>query len=380
MSLEKRANKVLEQARELAGQVNSWADFSNRLFDYSGGIVTSTFPDEMERQAFFDSKQHEEINRILIGLMKKTGVVGGAAPKEKSGRFVVRVPKTVHQALETEARCEGVSLNLLAVTKLAMPLTKTSKPSNVDSLIVQAFNAVHEGYSQDWVVVEPFHNRLFIERCRELDLALDEYLLNHYLMNIRKNPRNKGLLNPTTKRSGFKDYDDCAYAAEIAIRTLQRTRGVTLDRTLCDPRYRRQFDDLALALAAGQTELKVRCAALNLRKTHRLQPVDLSSGSYDLVSVGPVKKVSLLDIAKLPGTYAFYDYTRPIFAGETDNLRQRIERHLQKGLPDWIDAKEDEGFVLKTQVLPSTSRDDRLKWLVAFVNKEHPVLNYQKVA
>jgi len=93
-----------------------------------------------------------------------------------------------------------------------------------------------------------------------------------------------------------------------------------------------------------------------------------------------VKKVSLLDIAKLPGTYAFYDYTRPIFAGETDNLRQRIERHLQKGLPDWIDAKEDEGFVLKTQVLPSTSRDDRLKWLVAFVNKEHPVLNYQKVA
>ena len=373
-----KANRVLEKARTIASESQSWADFSNKLFDGSHGIVSKIFPNEMERQAFFDSKQHEEINALMVDMMKKTGVVAGATPKEKSGKFLVRVPKSIHTALEAEAKIEGVSLNLLAVTKLAVPL-KTAKAPNVDSLIVQAFNSIHEGYSPDWIILEPHHNRLFIDRCREIGMTLSDSLLNHYLMNIRKNPKNKGLLNATTKRSGFTDYDDCAYAAEIAIRTLQRTRGVTLDATLCDPTLRSQFDALALRMASGQTEVKLRCAALNLRKTHRLQPIDLSSGSFDLVSAGPVKRVTLSGIAKLPGTYVFYDHTRPMFAGETDNLHNRIERHLHNGLPEWL-VQDDENLVLKLQVLPSMNRDGRLQWLGGFINQERPVLNYQKVA
>lgn len=36
-----------------------------------------------------------------------------------SGKFVVRLPKTLHQSLAIEAKKEGVSLNQLAVYKLA---------------------------------------------------------------------------------------------------------------------------------------------------------------------------------------------------------------------------------------------------------------------
>jgi len=377
MSIEKKSNRVLEQARQLAEKASSWAEFSGALFDYSTGLVPKTFPDEMERQVFFDSKQYEEINLLLIGLMKKFGVVNGSHTT-KSGRFVVRVPKTIHHKLEIEAKTEGVSLNQLAVTKLSLPLNEAAGLSNEAELIIQAFNGVHEGYSQDWVIVAPHHNRLFIDRCRELGLTLSEYRLNHLLMNIRKNPKNRGKLNPTTQRSGFRDYDDCAFAAEIAIRTLQRTRGVTLDRTLCDPAVRAHFDKMAMALAPGHTELKLRCAALNLRKTHRLQPMDIDSDSFDLVSAGPVRKVVLSNIAAVPGTYVFYEHTRPIYAGETDNLKKRIEMHLDSGLPDWL--KEDEGLVLKFQALPSVKRAERLKWLGAFINRERPVLNYQKIA
>src|SRR5438876_175790 len=140
MSIERKATRVLEQARQLAAKVGSWADFSAALFDYSTGLVPRTFPDERERQAFFDSPQNEEISSILIALMKKYGVVGGANPQEKSGKFVVRVPKTIHRKLEVEAKAEGVSLNQLAVTKLSLPLSAGLGLSEARPLIVQAFN------------------------------------------------------------------------------------------------------------------------------------------------------------------------------------------------------------------------------------------------
>jgi hypothetical protein len=380
MSIERKANRVLEQARELAGQVPNWADFSVLMFDGATGIVAKTFPEEMERQAFFDSKQYKEVRNLLGGLMEKHGVIEGSKRTEKSGKFVVRVPKSVHQKLEDEANAEGVSLNQLAATKLARPLNEQDGGDRVKGLVARAFNSVHEGLSPDWIVIEPHHNQLFREKCRQLGLDFDDFMLNHLLMNVRKNPKYKGLLNKTTKRSGFTGYEDCGFAAEIAIRTLQRTRGVTLDQTLCDPALLTHFDALAKRYAPAQTELKLRCAALNLRKTHRLQPIDLDSEAYDLVLVGPVKRVSLKQIGELPGGYVFYDYTRPIFAGETDNLRRRIGMHLESGLPEWLEAKEDEGVELKTLVLPSATKDERLSWLGAFVNREKPVLNYQKAA
>jgi hypothetical protein len=377
MSIERKADYILKEANRLAEKAAGWADFSAALFDYSTGLVTKTFPNEMERQAFFDSCQYDEVNKLLIKLMKKFGTIEGANRKEKSGRFNVRVAKTLHLKLETEAKLEGVSLNQLVASKLAIPLEKSAQVAAKD-LVIEAFNKVHEGYSPDWMIVEPHHNELFIAQCRALKLDLSEFWLNHLLMDVRKNPKYKGRLNRTTKRSGFSDYDDCAFAAEIAIRTIQRTRGVTLDHTLCDPILRVNFDEIATRLVRGITGLKLRCAALNLRKTHRLKPIDLSLDKYDLVAMGPLKTISLSDIAASSGTYAFYDRTRPIFAGETDNLRKRIETHLKTGLPDWLEARRDEDFILKSLVLPSMKREARLQWLTAFINREKPVLNYQK--
>ena len=43
-------------------------------------------------------------------------------PKEFSGKFNVRIPKSLHAALVSEAEAEGVSLNQLVLTKLALHL------------------------------------------------------------------------------------------------------------------------------------------------------------------------------------------------------------------------------------------------------------------
>src|SRR3954453_19415911 len=118
MAIERKANYILEQAKILAGNLKSWVDLSAELFDQKKGLIARTFPEPMEREAFFDSPQYAEVNKILIDQMKRIGVKEGDV-SEKSGKLLVRVPKNLHESLEVEAKREGVSLNQLAVSKLA---------------------------------------------------------------------------------------------------------------------------------------------------------------------------------------------------------------------------------------------------------------------
>jgi antitoxin HicB len=59
------------------------------------------------------------------GMLEVLAEDGEAPPpsdtSELSGRFHLRLPKSLHQRLETEAQAEGVSLNQWMVTKLAAP-------------------------------------------------------------------------------------------------------------------------------------------------------------------------------------------------------------------------------------------------------------------
>jgi hypothetical protein len=104
MSVEKKANRVLELARQTAEQAESWADFSAALFDYSSGLVTKAFPDATERQAFFDTEQHEEINRMLVGLMKKFGVVVGSRQRKRAAGLLATDEKSEASTIEQRRR------------------------------------------------------------------------------------------------------------------------------------------------------------------------------------------------------------------------------------------------------------------------------------
>jgi hypothetical protein len=123
----KKADRVLEQAEQVAQTVESWADLSNALFAPFHGIVTSAYRTPAERRAFLKTTQYKKIRALLNQAVDRFGLVEGAMPK-KSGRFVVRVPRSLHVALEQEARQEGVSLNQLVVTKLATQLRDMTDP------------------------------------------------------------------------------------------------------------------------------------------------------------------------------------------------------------------------------------------------------------
>ena len=73
------------------------------------------------RAAFRKSETYGKLHALVEKKMQQTGVAAGAEPA-KSGRFVVRLPRTLHAALEREAASEGTSLNQLVVAKLAARL------------------------------------------------------------------------------------------------------------------------------------------------------------------------------------------------------------------------------------------------------------------
>jgi hypothetical protein len=50
------------------------------------------------------------------------------------------------------------------------------------------------------------------------------------------------------------------------------------------------------------------------------------------------------------------------------------------GLPEWLEIGNPTDIELKYMALPAVSRDGRLTWLMQFVNRERPLLNYQNAA
>jgi antitoxin HicB len=101
--------------------------------DDGGGFLIA-FPDFAECISDGDTVEEAIANgrdalKATVAALKARGLPvpapnsGGAA----SGKFVARVPKTIHARLATRARAEGVSLNALVLTFIAQGLGADGK-------------------------------------------------------------------------------------------------------------------------------------------------------------------------------------------------------------------------------------------------------------
>ena len=118
-----KARKLLDAAKTEALSAETWADLSNALFDPVDGLVAKAYPTRGEREKFVKTEEYKAIRRLIDEAEQRTGLVDGATPT-KSGKFLVRLPRSLHAALNAEAKEEGVSLNQLVVTKLAMQMSR----------------------------------------------------------------------------------------------------------------------------------------------------------------------------------------------------------------------------------------------------------------
>lgn len=118
-----KEQKLLDRARALALSAETWADLSNALFDPVDGLVAKAYPTRSQREKFLKSAEYKSVRQLIDAAEERTGLVEGGTPR-KSGKFLVRLPRSLHAALNAEAEQEGVSLNQLVVTKLAVQLSR----------------------------------------------------------------------------------------------------------------------------------------------------------------------------------------------------------------------------------------------------------------
>jgi HicB-like protein involved in pilus formation len=118
-TIENRAQELLTLARKLSQTSGlTWVEANNAIYG-PGGPFARLFPNAKDRTAFAKSKESRQIDRFIDSLPEPPA---GPQRREYSGKFNVRVPKSLHAALASEAEAEGVSLNQLVVAKLALHL------------------------------------------------------------------------------------------------------------------------------------------------------------------------------------------------------------------------------------------------------------------
>ena len=144
-----KEQRLLETARKLAETAETWADLSNDMFDPDYGLLAKAYRSQAERKKFIKTKEYKAIQNLVHEVQDRTGLVEGATAKKKSGKFQVRLPKTLRAVLEAEARKDGVSLNQFVLTALAMRIGRKKHPikvivdSSKFSILVTVPPAVH---------------------------------------------------------------------------------------------------------------------------------------------------------------------------------------------------------------------------------------------
>jgi site-specific DNA-methyltransferase (adenine-specific) len=225
----------------------------------------------------------------------------------------------------------------------------------MQSKIREAFVWASQGFSADRVIVDPELNSQFIARCRELGLDDEARALNLRLMNARKSKWLQGL--PRPRRTSVPRSSECCFAAEVAIRFLEHRDKVSLDHILCDPEKAAEFDQLASSIAPGFQLLQYRWSALYLRKAKLLRPELLSRVvPSSAMQLGRIDELDVTTIPLQPGIYVFYSAAATLYVGEADNLRRRIQKHLDhsdiKAVARWFWDHGTSEIRVELHVLP----------------------------
>jgi predicted GIY-YIG superfamily endonuclease len=191
------------------------------------------------------------------------------------------------------------------------------------------FFLVHDGHSTDDVVIDDVLNGAFVSACLERLPSATPLEFNWELYNLRKQPPGIGKVATVRRRD---NHDEYIHASEIAARHMEDKHKLTIDRVLCDPKARHEFDVIALSISADISTYLLRKAALKLRKNRQLKPELIKKVANWETRVATYPAEQLREnpdlIPRLPGSYIFRDKTGYLYIGEAGNLRGRVEKHL----------------------------------------------------
>ncbi len=110
-----KCDEVIRACDELFYAVNNWVDFYRMVFGVKG-IVEQMYPSVEEQSQFAHTPAYARLQAQLSGLRERD--TGKAEEVEPQRMITIRVPKSIHDRLVSEADSMEVSVNRLCISKL----------------------------------------------------------------------------------------------------------------------------------------------------------------------------------------------------------------------------------------------------------------------
>jgi DNA modification methylase len=353
------------------------------LDPFSGSATTLVVARKLGREClgFELSEDYAIRGNRRLGQVRRGDPLEGAAEPNVSAPATPSKSDATRRASQLKPTKTGPAARS---STAAQPPAKLS--GRLDSLaargLIEAFQAASDGYSLDRMIADSDLNRALADACRRSGLPGDVRSWNWSLFRLRK----AGLLKhlPTTRRTeiSWKDCDRYLFASEIALRQMLDKGSRSVDEVLCDPELAAEFDAIAQSLAPGFAPLEYRWAALKLRKEAKfarsraklLAPTRLRASL-------PVEG---LDWQSLPARAGLYlvtgrKNTPRLYAGETLNLRERLERHFGSDplRQAWNRWAED----LQVRLFPADCGSPELiAYQCRLVKQYKPLLNFEELS
>ena len=249
---------------------------------------------------------------------------------------------------------------------------KKSLDEKTESAVVSAFEKASEGHSVEQLLCDKDRNEVFLKECKSGGVDWNGTQLNRLVLSLHANKR---LPKPTekVKKLSKAEWDACSYASEVAWRMLAVEYGLTLDEIFCSPEFAAEFDRLAQEFGSEEIgSLHYRRAAMAIRKrsssSRRIATEKFGEWMQSGVEMQTVSIENCLDPDfEIPGVYLLCADQLEMYAGETENIRQRIEWVLNS--PAWMELEPTRvGFI------PEKSKD-RHGLQSAVAQRDNPLLN-----
>ena len=115
-TIEERSREVLRIATGLFQQKPDWVTFFRELLGVSG-IIRRMFPSKDQMLAFEQTHEYIEVQQMVARLRGKSSAPP-SEEEEPTRVITVRLPKSLHESLRTEAHERHTSMNKLCISKL----------------------------------------------------------------------------------------------------------------------------------------------------------------------------------------------------------------------------------------------------------------------
>lgn len=113
--IQEKYHQVLEVAERLYQAGPDWVTFFREILGVDGAVRKS-FPTQASLAEFEQSEQYDQIQKMLVRLREQR--VSVDSESEPTRVITVRIPKSMHEYLRSEAHDLRTSMNKLCISKL----------------------------------------------------------------------------------------------------------------------------------------------------------------------------------------------------------------------------------------------------------------------